>query len=311
MKTYVLVLLIIILVLIIVFVILGRIMFKIAYHPRRRFDKLSEKFLQERFGKEDYIDVLNFEKNTPYQKIEIKSFDNLKLGARLYQNKNKILVIILHGFETNIRTNLDIIKFYYEKSFDVLGVSMRAHLDSEGDTISYGHLERRDLRDWIEYVLSNYPEYESIVIHGFSLGAATALRVSDVEYPKLKLIISDCGFSTSTKAVRFSFYTDGYWYLPFYPIYFVSLMFNYFHSKANVLKSKPINHVKNSKYPILFIQSRQDSFISYKLAKNLYDSCNNTKELIYFNAPHILAFRDNKEEYSKAVLKFIKNNINN
>lgn len=289
-------------------VILGRVMFKIAYHPRRRYDKWNESFLKNRFQEGSYEAIVAFEKTTPYAQIAIRSFDHLKLAARLYQQGSKQLVILLHGFETNLYTNLDMIKFYYEQGMDILGVSMRAHLDSEGDYVSYGHLERRDLRDWIEYLQKQYPDYESYYIHGFSLGAATALRTSDVWYPKVKLIISDCGFTSSTEAVKFSFKTDGYWYLPFYPIYFISLLFHYVATGAWVPKSRPIEHVRKSKYPILFLQSRKDTFISYKMAKAMYDACPTSKQLVYFDAPHILASRDCYEAYTKTILDFIAKN---
>ena len=289
-------------------IVLGYIMFTIAYHPRRRYDKWNHDFLMKRFKVGTYEDLKAFEKNTPYKLLKIKSFDQLNLAARLYQTERKKLVILLHGFETNIYTNMDCIKFYYDHSFDVLAVSLRAHLESEGHYISYGHLERRDLRDWIEFMLAQYPEYESIYIHGFSLGAATALRTSDVYYPKVKLIISDCGFASSTGAVKFSFKTDGYWYLPFYPIYFFSLLFHYFVTGAWVPKSRPIEHVRKSKYPILFLQSRKDTFISYKMAKAMYDACPQVKELAYFEAPHILAIRDCYDSYTNTILDFIQSN---
>ena len=305
MPTWSLVIMIIFLLLLCTLIVLGYVMFKIAYHPRRRYDKWNEAFLKNRFRAGSYDSILQFERETAYKQLTITSFDGLRLAARLYNNNSHKLVLVLHGFETNIYTNMDLIQFYYEQGFDVLAIHLRAHLDSEGNTISYGHLERRDLRDWIEYIEKNHTTYTSLYLHGFSLGAATALRVSDVSYSKVKLIISDCGFTSSTNAVKFSFKTGGYWYLPFWPIYFFSLIFHYFATGAWVPKSKPIEHVRHSCYPILFLQSRKDTFISYKMAKAMYDACPSAKELVYFDAPHILAIRDCYEPYTTKILEFI------
>ncbi len=289
-------------------IVLGYVMLHVAYHPKRHYDKWDEKFMRTRFQDSQYDTIVRWKKETPFQAITITSFDHLKLAAKLYRKNSGQLVILLHGFETNSNTNLEVIKFYYEQNISVLAIDLRAHQDSEGYYVSYGHLERRDLRDWIEYMSANYTEYQSIYLHGFSLGAATCLRVSDVAFPKVKLIISDCGFATSTGAIKFSFKSRGHGYLPFRPIYFFSLIFNYFATKAWVPHSKPINHVKASLYPILFIQSSNDTFIPAKMANALYASCPTKKELIYFEAPHILASKYFFNEYTTKVMEFIENN---
>ncbi len=58
---------------------------------------------------------------------------------------------------------------------NVLMIEERAHLESEGHTITFGIKERYDALDWIRYALQRFGEDTRIILVGISMGAATVL----------------------------------------------------------------------------------------------------------------------------------------
>ena len=76
-------------------------------------------------------------------------------------------------------------------------IDARAHGASEGKYIGFGCLDRNDLVRWIEYVISLLGEDCEILLHGTSMGGATALMASGLELPNnVKGIISDSAFTS-------------------------------------------------------------------------------------------------------------------
>lgn len=85
---------------------------------------------------------------------------------------------------------------FAQKGFNLLLLDMRSQGESGGTSVGYGHIERRDLVEWCEWIVSQDADAR-IVIAGFSMGAAAVLEASgEPDLPdQVKAILSDSAYA--------------------------------------------------------------------------------------------------------------------
>lgn len=85
---------------------------------------------------------------------------------------------------------------FAQKGFNVLLLDMRSQGESGGTSVGYGHIERRDLVEWCEWVASQDADAR-IVLAGFSMGAAAVVEASgEPDLPaQVKAILSDSAYA--------------------------------------------------------------------------------------------------------------------
>lgn len=242
----------------------------------------------------------------PYETLCITSFDNLKLLGYFFTNDKKTnkTVLCLHGYNSTGFLDFSTIALeYLKRDYNVLLVTNRACGESEGKYTTFGILESIDNMKWIDVIKNKYPD-GSIIIHGISLGAASACMMADKDLPSnVKLIDSDCAF-TSIKN-QFKYMINHMMHLPAFPI--ENILEHKFKKRIgyNFKTASPINSVAKAKVPCLFIHSEEDRYIPYTEAKKLYDACTNTKEILYFpKGGHALSHFNGKDDYYNAVINF-------
>ena len=132
--------------------------------------------------------------NRPYERVSIRSKDGLKLDGRYYHVKDRApLDIGFHGYRSNPVTDFSGgSELSFQMEHNLLLIEQRAHGKSEGNTISFGILERRDLLCWVDYAIERFGADVTIFLYGVSMGGATVLMASDLDLPKnVKAIIAD------------------------------------------------------------------------------------------------------------------------
>lgn len=80
-------------------------------------------------------------------------------------------LVYLHGVADNRTSAAGVVKRFTSRGLDVVAYDSRAHGESGGDTCTYGHFEKEDLRRVLDRI-----ERRPIVLLGTSLGAAVALQ---------------------------------------------------------------------------------------------------------------------------------------
>ena len=85
---------------------------------------------------------------------------------------------------------------FAQKGFNVLLLDMRSQGESGGTSVGYGHIERRDLVEWCEWIVSQNADAR-IVLAGFSMGAAAVVEASgELDLPdQVKAILSDSAYA--------------------------------------------------------------------------------------------------------------------
>ncbi|MSR31750.1 MAG: alpha/beta fold hydrolase [Gemmataceae bacterium] len=110
-----------------------------------------------------------------FEPVRLKTRDGLELGGWfLPSQQDRPSIIILHGYAQRRTSMLPMIRMYAERGCAVLALSARAHGDSSGFHNDIGYSARHDLFAAVNFLEEKRPG-RPLVVHGVSMGAATAI----------------------------------------------------------------------------------------------------------------------------------------
>lgn len=217
--------------------------------------------------------------NVNRKQKEITSSDGLKLIGSYFENENNDhrYAVVCHGYSGRGRQMVGFAQEFLKRNFAVLCPDSRAHGMSAGTVIGMGEFEQHDLILWINEIIKQDPEAE-IVLMGVSMGAATVLMTSGLEElpENVKVIVSDCAYTSAYDEFR-SQITD-IMHLPPFPLVNIAGMFSELRDGCNFKETSPLDAVKKSKTPTLFIHGDADAFVPYPMMDELYNAAACEKE---------------------------------
>ena len=241
-----------------------------------------------------------------YQDVSFPSrLDGLSLhGWYLAAPGSEQVIIMLHGEEQHRADPdigmLNIASSLVEHGYDVLMFDLRGHGESEGNMISGGYFEKRDLLGAIDYVKGQ--GLESIGVIGFSLGAVTALMAAK-ETGDIDAIVADSSFADLNDIIEpeFSKRTS----LPkfFAPIllFMVKIIYG-----VDFTAIRPVESVSELSIPILFIQGEQDEIVPLEHAYRLKEASQNPESELWIvpQASHVGSYILHQEDYMDKITAF-------
>lgn len=241
------------------------------------------------------------------QKIAVKTEDNYTLIAEefLADEDSHKWVLLLHGYTGWKEEMYPFAYWYHEQGYHIVAPDLRCQGESEGDFIGMGWTDHFDCILWMNYILSLDADAE-IVIHGQSMGAATALMMAgDKEISKnIKAVISDCAYTDAYS--MFGEKITTWFYLPPFPIVDTACIVLRLRGGYNLKDASAIEAVAQSSTPILFIHGEQDDMIPVRMSKDLYEAAGGPKELLIIEgAGHAQAQDKDPEAYYSAIEAFL------
>ncbi|MCQ2472441.1 MAG: alpha/beta hydrolase [Clostridia bacterium] len=223
------------------------------------------------------------------------------------ENKTNRFVLCIHGYRCNgVDEFSHIAPFYHnDLGYNVLMPDLTAHGRSEGKYAGFGTFDSENIFLWVNWIIENFGEDVEIILHGISMGAATALICNEKNPPKqVKLIISDCAF-ISAPYVMNNTVKDvvGFQLKPFVALGSVAskIKAGYFFSESN-----PLKNMDKAKNPVLFIHGKADTFVPFECGQMLYDACPTEKDFYWVDdAIHAFSYYVDKDGYENKVKQFI------
>ena len=240
------------------------------------------------------------------QKLTKESSDGYQLVAEEFfaSGKSHKWVLLLHGYTGWKEEMYPFAHWYYEQGFHVLVPDLRCQGESEGDFIGMGWTDHFDNMLWLDYILSQDSKAE-IVIHGQSMGAATALMMSGEKLPEnVKAVVSDCAYTDAYS--MFGRKVTEWFHLPAFPIVDTASLLLQLRGGYKLKDASAIDAVQESSIPTLFIHGDQDAMIPVQMARDLYDAAACKKRLLIIEgAGHAQSQDKAPEKYYETIKRFL------
>ena len=268
---------------------------------RRMFQKREldpSPLVRMRFDTKAYMDAL------PSEPMTLISHDGLKLAARFFPNGGtKKIAVIMHGWHSlpwwDFGKAFDVV---YDAGYAVLAVQERAQGESEGSYMTYGEKESKDLLGWLDALIGRCGTDARIAVMGVSMGAATVLAATGKPLPEqVKCAVADCSYTSAKE--QFKAAAKGA-----FPISRALIaVYARVLAKTRCRDASPIDAVKRSKTPTLFVHGESDDFVPFSMMQTLFDACAAPEKETWSspNALHAEAALTNPEEYAAHVLPFL------
>ncbi|MDR5587845.1 MULTISPECIES: alpha/beta hydrolase [Clostridium] len=308
------------LIIIILLIFAGNYFYNFSLNPNISKDKVfdsnknfgSEVVKKDETSGEDREEDREWILNTSkYNDIYIKSFDDLNLHGYqiLYTNNSQKWVVMVHGYTGEGMRMGSRAKAFYEMGYNIVIPDLRGHGKSEGNYIGMGWHDRKDIIEWINYIVNKDKESE-ILLYGISMGASTVMMTSGENLPSnVKAIIEDCGYTSAWD--EFSYQLKSMFKLPKFPIMYAASVITKMKSGYFLKEASAIKQVSKSKTPILFIHGEEDKFVPYFMLDKVYNAAKCEKEiLIVKEAGHCKAHKVNPDLYWNTIKKFVDKYIN-
>ncbi len=237
----------------------------------------------------------------PIQDVEIITEDNVKVSAWLIDNDSEKVVILLSGRGSNRNKNIEKAKVYLEQGYSVLMPDLRGTGKSDGDRISFGWHERKDIVAWYHFLKSKH--YEHIAAHGFSIGAATicySLRnIKDYYFVVLESCYHDV-FALVKNALRKT-------YLPQTTAYLIRPMTEYL-LKVVAEKMRPVIFLQQCKSPLLIMGGDSETLVPAPTTVELFshNKARFSKIHLFKGGIHQNFSETFKEEFREVLTDFLQ-----
>ncbi|MCM1253401.1 MAG: alpha/beta hydrolase [Clostridium sp.] len=245
------------------------------------------------------------------QKLSVKTEDGYTLVAKefLADGESHKWVLVLHGYTGWKEEMYPFAYWYHKEGYHVIVPDLRCQGESEGDFIGMGWTDHFDCILWIDYILRQDPEAE-IVLHGQSMGAATALMMTGEEdiSGHIKAVVSDCAYTDAYS--MFGEKIKEWFYLPAFPLVDSACVALRLRGGYDLKKASALNAVQKSNTPTLFIHGDEDAMIPVQMTKDLYEAAGCPKEiLIVEGAGHAQAQDKDPEAYYEKIKEFLEEYI--
>ena len=236
--------------------------------------------------------------------VSLKSQDNLNLHAAYIEQNSHIYMIMVHGYRGDGASIISPIKQMKKAGYNLLIPDLRGHGFSEGDYIGMGWDDREDIIQWIDYLLSKDP-HASIILYGVSMGGATVMDVAGEKLPhQVKAIIEDCGYTSVWDIIKA--HIDMNNIESEVALHMASLVTK-IRAGYYLEDVRPIEQVKKSQTPMLFIHGAEDNFVPFAMVNELYNAATCPKEkLVIQGAGHANSCSVNSELYYQTIFHFIE-----
>lgn len=233
--------------------------------------------------------------------------DSFRLHGKLFKNSGTKYALVCHGYTSKAKHMAGFVNKFHTLGYNVLAVDARAHGDSEGTKIGMGWVERFDVIEWINYIISLEPDAQ-IILHGVSMGASTVLMASGEELPKnVKAIIADCGYTSEWDEFR---QEADVLHIPWFPVLNASSAISKVRDGYDFKQASAVEQVKKSHTPTLFIHGSEDELVPYGMLNELYSAANCEKEILTIQgAGHALSSSVAPELYWNTVENFLKKHL--
>ena len=243
-----------------------------------------------------------------YREVSIQSTDGLQLaGWWVPGNDPSRAVVLVSGIDGD-KSDSHVVKtapIYAEAGYAVLMIDLRAQGRSEGERVTMGYKEVRDVRGALLWLNERGFAPGEVVLHGFSLGGATVLRAapeSDVAGVVEESAYADLPLILRQQLPKVSglppFFTPG--------IFLMGKLFLGIDPWA-VRPEENARRLCEKGIPLLIIHSTDDETVSFEHARRIKTACTEATFWRIEGYEHVGAYAH--PEYRQRILDFLRTEV--
>ena len=259
--------------------------------------------------KDELIDCITRLRHEKCEELCLTSYDGKKLYAYYYDRGYDKTAVMVHGYRSNPFNNFSYIGGkLLDRGYNLLFIYHRAHGPSDGNFISMGQREYRDVLQWVEFIAAK-ESVKEIIVYGTSMGAATVGYASDkIKSDKVKLLVCDCGFTSYFDLLKYLIKAGHAHVLlaGIFPFFFWGWI------TGVRMKRSVTGCIKKTTIPMCFIHGESDTSVPIGHTVKNFEACPTEKLLITVpGAGHTTSLLVGGEEKTGEFLSFLDACVNN
>lgn len=241
-----------------------------------------------------------------HELVAAKAHDGIELRAKLYPNvKSDRFVILVHGYHSSSPWDFGMsFGMLYRAGYSILAVDDRAHGLSGGRYVGFGAHDSKDVRSWMDYLVSRFGPEIRIALMGVSMGAGSVmLAAGNCPVPQLACTVEDCGYSTWTEEVE---YLVRIRKVPPRLLTAIASLWSKLLNGVSFGEANCVEAMKKTTTPVLFLHGTGDKFVPFEMMDRVYTACAGPKERVAFeDAIHGESSYKYPERYEKVLLDWM------
>jgi len=256
------------------------------------------------------------ERQMPFEDATVTTVDGLRLHGWFIpagpgpQGPAPTLIVV-HGYKDQRGSMLGVAEVLHRHGFGVLVASFRAHDINDGELISFGLHEMKDLDAWRLY-LDARPDVDTqrIGLFGASMGGAIGIGYAS-QHAEIRAVIADCAFSSvsDTAATSIRFFT-GLPAFPFAPAIIFWMEREIGGRASDLDTTRWIRQI--APRPILLMQGGADTVVSAESGRRLFEAAGEPKELWFEpTLKHAEFLKAMPARFEERVIRFLDRYLRN
>lgn len=219
-----------------------------------------------------------------FEDVFIKTEDNVTINAWLIKSSTgRGTLIFCHGNAGNIGDRLEKILLFHQMGLNILIIDYRGYGKSQGQPNEAGIY--KDAVAAYDYLRSRKDiDHSSIIGYGDSLGGAVVIDLATKR--DLAALIVHSSFTSAADMARTIY--------PFIPSFLLDTKMN------------SVAKVRTIAIPKLFIHSRADEIVPFRLGERLYQAAAQPKEFLELSGGHNDTPIDAQGKMAKEIITFLR-----
>jgi len=253
--------------------------------------------------------LLNKHGLTEYEEITLLTSDSLQLEAMVFPSQNGAAVIVQNGYKMPRFSDMHLAAMLIRHGYGAILPVLRAHGNSDGELLTFGYHERKDLDAIYQYLLER-PDVnpEKIGIIGRSMGGALSILYT-AGNPGIKAVVAVSPYDSfdNTLATSIKKFTG----LPPFPFAHFIRFFMERELGFNLNECSPVNYIAQiSPRPIFLMTGGKDKTVNPTGGQNLASAAGEPCEFWFEpEFKHADFTRKHMDEFEKRVIVFLDKHL--
>lgn len=263
---------------------------------QQRYADDTEKHPQHKFSQLDL---------EPAQ-VELQAQDGVNINAWYIpsspESYNRRSVILIHGYKMDSGEMAPIAQILVRHGFGVILPDLRAHGDSEGELITFGANEWRDIQAAVDYVARHEPGV-TLGIMGNSMGGALSICYAARD-KRIRAVVAQSPYASMRHSLSqgIKYFTG----LPAFPFVPLMRLFSLPYVDLDAADISPIAMLTQIQdVPVLIMMGGADEVVNPDGAQQLYEAGGEKTHLWYEpELDHVTFHTDMAPEFERRVVEY-------